>query len=175
MNRLCRLVDNLLDVTRITRNKIVLRHEHVDVNDLARRVAEDQRSLFDVHEIGLDVELAPDEVFVHGDGVRLAQAASNLPQNAVKFTPRGGSARVRVARDPQGQQALIHVCDSGTGMDRQTVGRLFQPFAQAEATLDRSQGKASSYMWVSRGRSAPHQGHAFPGVLGGRAARAQGF
>jgi two-component system CheB/CheR fusion protein len=77
---------------------------------------------------------------VHADGARLAQAVGNLLQNAAKFTPKGGRVRLSLESDDQRNHAVIRVRDTGVGMAKEVLGRLFQPFSQAHQTLDRSQG-----------------------------------
>jgi PAS domain S-box-containing protein len=156
VNHLARLVDDLLDVTRMTRNKIVLQREDVDLNDLVKRVAEDQRSLFDDKGLHLLIELAPDALVVNGDSARLAQVISNLFQNAAKFTPRDGQISVRVESDAK--CAAIRVRDTGVGMKPETVRRLFEPFMQADATLDRSQGGLGLGLALVKGLVELHQG-----------------
>ena len=138
--QLARLIDDLLDVTRIARNKIELRCERLDLDEIARRTVEDHRALFDQREVRLAYAPAPERVWVHGDGNRLVQAIGNLLQNAAKFTPGGGTTRVSVSADRAGERAILQVADSGAGIDGEMLARLFQPFVQADTTLVRSKG-----------------------------------
>jgi PAS domain S-box-containing protein len=137
---LTRLVDDLLDLTRISRNKIQLRPERLELNELARRTIEDHRSLFEASGVRLETRLAQDPVVVRGDGPRIAQVIGNLLQNAAKFTARGGRALVSVAPDEAGARAVVRVADTGVGIAPELIDRLFEPFIQADATLDRTKG-----------------------------------
>jgi len=140
VDQLTRLVDDLLDVTRIARNKIQLQRRHLELNELVRRGLEDFRTVFDRAAVRLQFEPAEVPLFVHVDRNRMAQVVGNLLQNAAKFTPRGGTVRVRLAPSPDGRQASLRITDTGLGMTPQMLSRLFQPFAQADTTLDRSKG-----------------------------------
>jgi signal transduction histidine kinase len=140
VNQLGRLVDDLLDITRITRNKFQLQRQQLELNDLIRRTLEDHRSEFEKAGVRLDLEAAPAPVWVHADWTRLAQTLGNLVQNAVKFTPRDGRVIVSVSADLLREQALIRVADTGVGMKPETLAGLFEPFMQAEVTLERSKG-----------------------------------
>jgi PAS domain S-box-containing protein len=133
-----RLVDDLLDATRISRGKIQLRRAVLDLGDLVRHSAEDLRALFVEAGIDLALELAAEPLWVDGDATRLTQSLGNLLHNSLKFTNRGGKVRVSLVRE--GQDALLRVRDTGAGMDPETMQSLFEPFAQAERTLDRSRG-----------------------------------
>jgi PAS domain S-box-containing protein len=135
-----RLVDDLLDLTRISRGKIRLRPEPLDLAEVVARTAEDHRPLLAVAGVELDVRLPGDPVPLNGDSVRLAQVLGNLLHNAAKFTPAGG--RVAVELDPGSEPdvAVLRVRDTGLGIDAAVLPRLFEPFAQADATLDRSRG-----------------------------------
>ncbi len=140
VDQLTHLVDDLLDVTRITRNKIQLRRQRLDLNDLVRRTLEDYRSLFETSEVKLEHHFAPSPVFADGDWNRLAQVVGNLLQNAAKFTGRGGIVRIRVSSDRVAQRANIDIADTGVGMAPEMLARLFEPFTQADTSLDRSKG-----------------------------------
>ena len=140
VDQLSRLGDDLLDVTRITRNKIKLQHRRLELNQLVRHTMEDQRSLFDKAEVHLEFHPAPRLVFVDGDWNRLAQVIGNLLQNAAKFTSRGGATLVTVHSEKAEKRAAIQVVDTGVGMDPEMVSRLFQPFSQADSSLDRAKG-----------------------------------
>jgi two-component system CheB/CheR fusion protein len=134
------LVDDLLDITRISRGKIRLERRRVELNDLVRRTVDDHRSLFEENGVRLDCKLGPEPLFVNADPTRLAQVVGNLLGNAAKFAGHGGLAQVSVATEPGTRRATILVADSGAGMTEETLARLFEPFMQGEATLDRSKG-----------------------------------
>jgi PAS domain S-box-containing protein len=158
VGQLSHLVDDLLDMTRISRNKIRLEREVLDLNDLVRRTVEDHRSLFDTSEVHVEVELAPEPIHVNADVTRLAQVVGNLLQNAGKFTSQGGHARVLVSADSAARQAVIRVVDTGVGMPPEVLARLFQPFVQADTTLDRSRGGLGLGLALVKGLVELHGG-----------------
>jgi signal transduction histidine kinase/ActR/RegA family two-component response regulator len=136
---LARLVDDLLDVERITTGKITLRLERVDLAALARRAAQAVEGLARAQRNDLAVAAPPHPVYVGGDPIRLEQVANNLLTNAIKYTPPGG--RIAVAVDVvNGEQAELRVTDTGVGIAPELLPRVFDLFAQAERSLDRAQG-----------------------------------
>jgi PAS domain S-box-containing protein len=135
---LTRLVEDLLDVSRITSGKITLRREVVDARDLLLRALEGGRPLAEAREQVLTAEVPPGPLHVAGDPVRLSQVLLNLVNNAVKFTPRGGHI-VLLAREEAGQCAL-RVRDDGVGIEAELLPRIFDIFVQGQRGLDRSEG-----------------------------------
>jgi signal transduction histidine kinase/integral membrane sensor domain MASE1/CheY-like chemotaxis protein len=129
LRHMVRLVDDLLDVSRITRGRIELRRERVDLGEVAARVAEAVRPL--VEERGLQLAVSrPDEpLAVHADATRLDQVAANLLHNAARYTGPGGRIAVRVF--PQAEQAVLRVEDTGIGIPPEMLERIFEPFVQA--------------------------------------------
>ncbi|MGB8298945.1 MAG: GAF domain-containing protein [Polyangia bacterium] len=158
VGHLSRLVDDLLDMTRISSNKIRLDRQVLDLNDLVRRSVDDHRSLFEKNGIQVEVTLAPERASVDGDGTRLAQVVGNLLQNAAKFTGRGGHTGVLVAVDPTERHATIRVTDTGVGMAPDVLARLFQPFMQADTSLDRSKGGLGLGLALIKGLVELHGG-----------------
>jgi two-component system CheB/CheR fusion protein len=140
VRHLAKLVDDLLDVTRIARGKVLLQRQSIDLNVLARSTVEDHRSLFDANGVRLQLAPAPEAVVVEGDWHRLAQVVGNLLQNAAKFCERGGETGITISHDPSESHAVLRVKDDGVGMEPEMLSRLFQPFSQADATLERSKG-----------------------------------
>jgi two-component system CheB/CheR fusion protein len=143
VQHLTRLVDDLLDVSRISRGKILLRQQRLDLVALVRTTVDDHRSA--AAAAGLELAMAlpglPESaLWVTGDSTRLAQTIGNLLHNAIKFTDGGGRVDVSVAADPGGRTATVRVRDTGVGIDPDLLGRLFEPFHQAEVGLDRSRG-----------------------------------
>jgi len=138
VGHLARLVDDLLDVTRVTHGKLQLDVRPLDLGELAGRTAEDHRSLFEDRGAAFDVALPSVPVWVAGDVTRLAQVVGNLLQNSSKFTSRGD--RVRLSLDAVDGDAVLRVRDSGVGIAPEVLSRLFQPFSQADDSLDRRQG-----------------------------------
>jgi signal transduction histidine kinase len=154
--QLSNLVDDLLDVTRITRNKIRLQKQRLDLNQMVSRAVEDSRGFFERSEVRLSCDLAATPVLVNADATRVAQMVGNLLQNAAKFTPRAGRAHVSVATEAG--EALIRVIDNGVGMAPDTVARLFQPFMQADQSLDRSKGGLGLGLALIKGLVEMHGG-----------------
>lgn len=138
VEHLTRLVDDLLDVTRITRGKVELRRERVDLSDLLRRTGEDHGALARQRGVELAVDLPATPVVVDGDPARLMQIVGNLLQNSLKFSSHGG--RVSLALESRDRVAEIRVRDEGAGIEAELLGRLFVPFVQGDRTLARSSG-----------------------------------
>lgn len=157
-DQLARLVDDLLDVTRIERGKVQLQRQLLELNELVRRTVEDHRAMFERRQVALEVELWPEPVYVDGDRNRLAQAIGNLLQNAAKFTPPGGKTRVAVEAQAAAARALVRVVDTGVGMTPQMLTRLFEPFAQADETLDRNRGGLGLGLALVKGLVELHGG-----------------
>ncbi len=135
---LARLVDDLLDVARVTSGKISLQRKEVDLHDLVSGciVAIEPAARAQGLQIGLRGDTEP--LVVDGDTVRLEQVVSNLLANAVKYTPPGGHVDVWLGQE--GGEASIRVHDDGVGLDEETLAHAFDLFSQSERTLDRSQG-----------------------------------
>jgi signal transduction histidine kinase len=139
IGHLSRLVDDLLDLTRITGGRIQLRREPLDLARVVRDAVEDHRAGFEAIDIALALDLPPVPVWVEGDETRIAQIVGNLLANSAKFTPSGGIVTVRVGELP-GRVALLDVRDTGEGIDPDVLPRVFEPFSQADRTLARSRG-----------------------------------
>ena len=138
LSHLVRLVDDLLDVSRISRGKVTLQRAPVTVEAIVAHALEGSRSAIELRGHALDVQLPPYPLFVDGDLTRLAQVVGNLVNNAAKYTPQGGHIAVQaIAR-----QGLleISVADDGMGMTPQTLESAFELFMQAEETRGHSQG-----------------------------------
>jgi PAS domain S-box-containing protein len=154
--QLSNLVNDLLDVTRIARNKVRLQKAHVELGDVVGRVVEDHRFLFERAEIRLEYSPAPGPLRLYADRTRVAQVVGNLLHNAAKFTGKGGQTHVSV--EPSGREAVLRVRDDGVGMDAETIARLFQPFNQADKTLHRSKGGLGLGLALVRGLVELHGG-----------------
>jgi PAS domain S-box-containing protein len=138
VNHLSRLVDDLLDASRIASGKIELRREPIDVSQALRRAVESSRPLIEARGQRLDVTLPPEPVPVNGDLIRLSQVVQNLLNNAAKFTPDGGRIELSLVRE--GNVAVIRVRDSGIGIAPELLPKVFDLFAQGDRGLDRSEG-----------------------------------
>jgi len=134
-----RIVDDLLDVTRITRGKVILQRARVDAVELVRRTIEDYQPLFAERGIRVVQHLEPVPLWLDADATRISQAVGNLLQNAAKFVERGGEVDIAVTHAPTGS-VLIRVRDDGIGIAPEMVRRIFEPFTQADDSLDRSRG-----------------------------------
>jgi PAS domain S-box-containing protein len=131
-----RLVDDLLDISRIAQGKIRLQKDQVNLSEVVHRAVDDFQSVFAKRQIALEVRNGDDPLWVEADSTRLAQVAGNLLQNAAKFTDPGG--RVTIALGKADDRARLEVRDDGAGIDAEALASLFQPFVQAEGTVRRS-------------------------------------
>jgi PAS domain S-box-containing protein len=138
LTQLVRLVDDLLDVSRITTSKIQLRCEPVALARLMEVAVEGASPLAKAAEHHLDVNLPPAAVQVNGDAARLVQVFSNVLNNAVKFTPRGG--QISFAAEVRDKQAVVRVRDTGIGIAPDAMPHLFEMFHQEGNMLERSAG-----------------------------------
>jgi signal transduction histidine kinase/CheY-like chemotaxis protein len=138
VNHLVRLVDDLMEVARVTRGRIELRREPVDLGAMLRSAVETSRPLIEAarHELRLDLPEAP--VTLIADPVRLAQVVANLLNNAAKYTEEGGRISLSARRD--GNHAVISVRDTGVGIPAEVLPRVFDLFSQADRTYHRAQG-----------------------------------
>ncbi|APR74880.1 Chemotaxis protein methyltransferase CheR [Minicystis rosea] len=137
-NNLARLVDDLLDVSRVTRGKIQLRMERVEVATVVTRALEATRGLCESRRHHVTVALPDEPIVVFADAVRLEQILVNLITNAAKYTDPGGHLDVRVRRD--GDRVEMSVKDDGIGIAKHMLDRVWNLFQQAERSLDRAQG-----------------------------------
>ena len=136
VTHLTRLVEDLLDHTRVTSGKVRVQSTRLDLALLVRRTCDDHRA--ELAGRDFRVQLPEGPIWIQGDATRLAQVLGNLLQNAAKFTPE--MAKVTVSLACAGGRAVLQVADTGIGIDAQTLSRLFEPFEQADRSLDRSRG-----------------------------------
>jgi PAS domain S-box-containing protein len=163
---LARLVDDLLDVSRITRGKIELHCERLDLGRLARLAAEDRRSALEAAGLALAVQTPETPVWVSGDATRLAQVVGNLLDNARKFTKAGGRVSVRLTADATAHEVVLDVLDTGMGFEPTEAARLFEPFAQADRSLERTPGGLGLGLAVVKGLAELHGGRALGSSAG---------
>jgi signal transduction histidine kinase/DNA-binding response OmpR family regulator len=159
VTHMVRLVDDLLDVSRLARGKVLLRNERLDLSRLVRETAEDYRTLLAANRLTLEIHLPDEPVQIIGDATRLSQVLSNLLHNASKFTDAGGSICVEL-RTETGDDggAVLTVRDTGIGMDRNMLERVFETFSQADSSLDRSRGGLGLGLSLVRGLVELHGG-----------------
>jgi signal transduction histidine kinase len=138
VEHLVRLVDDLLDVSRITRGKIKLQTEPVEVATIVGRAVESSRPIIESRGHILEVNVPRERMRVEGDPTRLAQILWNLLNNSAKYTPEGG--RIWLTVEEVNREAVIRVKDTGLGIPASVLPRIFDLFTQAERTLDRSEG-----------------------------------
>jgi PAS domain S-box-containing protein len=131
LTHITRLVDDLLDVGRLTTGKIKLRRELVRIADVIARSVETVRPLVAARHHSLEVEHAPEPVYVYGDSTRLSQIVQNLLVNAARYTPENG--RIQVREYVAGNFAYVSVTDNGRGITPEDLQRIFQLFVQAES------------------------------------------
>ena len=136
--QLTRLVDDLMEVARITTGRVQLRLERVAVNGIVERAVESARPLIDRHQHELTVSLSPETIWLNADAARLEQVVVNLLNNAAKYTKEGGRISLTVLQE--GEEGVLRVRDTGVGIPSEVLPRVFDLFAQAERSLDRSQG-----------------------------------
>jgi len=137
---LVRITDDLLDVSRITQNKVELRRERIDLRSVLHSAVESTRPLIDAQAQRLSLDLPRAAIWTDGDFTRLSQAFSNLLHNATKYTERGGQIRVTAAPLAGGHSARVIVADTGEGIPRPMLSRIFDMFAQVQEFRDRTQG-----------------------------------
>lgn len=138
LGQMSRLLDDLLDVSRITHGKIELRRSDVDLCEVVQEALMVVRATAELQGMIVTSELPDEPVVVHGDSARLEQVTVNLLVNAIKYTPDGGSIIVSLHRD--GDQAVLEVKDSGVGIPKDKIKEIFSLFYQSDETLDRSSG-----------------------------------
>ncbi len=138
VEHLTRLIDDLLDISRITRNKLELRKQRIELAEVITGAVESSRPAIEQCGHELTVTLPPQPVYLNGDLVRLAQVFLNLLNNAAKYTERGG--RIWLTAERQGSEVVVRVKDTGMGIPAEKLPRLFEMFFQVDRTLERSQG-----------------------------------
>ncbi len=138
VNHMVRLVDDLMEASRITRGKLELKRDIIDLRDAVRAAVETARPAIERSQHVLHVALPEDELPVHGDAVRLAQVFANLLNNAAKYTPNGGLINLTVIRDAK--DVKVSVQDTGIGIEQQHLTRVFEMFVQLDHGHGRSQG-----------------------------------
>ncbi len=138
VRNLSRMIDDLLDVSRITRGKIQLRKQVLNLTHIVNSAVEAARPLIEERKHRLTIELAPGPLRVEGDPTRLEQILVNLLNNAAKYTESSG--RIGLVAQTIGSEAVITIDDSGVGMTPELLARAFELFAQGDRTIARSEG-----------------------------------
>jgi PAS domain S-box-containing protein len=138
VSQLTRLVDDLMEVSRITTGRVQLRHDRVVVSGIVDRAVETARPLMERHQHELTVSLPPQPIWLDADAARLEQVVVNLLTNAAKYTGEGGHIWLDVQQEDD--ECVLRVRDTGVGIAPELLPRIFDLFTQAERSLDRSQG-----------------------------------
>jgi PAS domain S-box-containing protein len=154
--QMARLLDDLLDISRITRNKLELRKERVALSSVIESAVETSRPLIEAcgHELAIDLPAEP--IYLEADPMRLAQVVWNLLNNAAKYTDRGG--RISLAARRQGSEVSISIADNGIGIESEMLPQLFEIFSQVAPASERSQGGLGIGLSLVRGLVEIHGG-----------------
>jgi two-component system CheB/CheR fusion protein len=136
---LTRITDDLVDVARISRGRIHLQKTRVDLMDLVRRAVQDHEPLFSARKVSLAAELGTLPIWIDADPIRIGQALGNILSNAARFTEPGGHASIAVERG-SGGAVFVRVRDDGIGIPAALLDHVFEPFVQADRSLERSRG-----------------------------------
>jgi PAS domain S-box-containing protein len=156
IDQMTRLVDDLMDVSRITRGKIELRKQRLELRSVVNDAIEASRPLIEQSGHTLTVEIPEEPLFLNADPTRLAQVLLNLLNNAAKYTERGGHIWLTVERN--GSQVVVRVKDTGVGIPPDMLPRIFEMFRQVDSSIDRSQGGLGIGLTLAQRLVAMHDG-----------------
>jgi signal transduction histidine kinase/ActR/RegA family two-component response regulator len=156
LGQMTRLIDDLLDLSRISRGKIELRRERVELAVAVRQAAETSSPVIKQAGHALTIDLPPEPIHVDADVTRLAQVFANLLNNSAKFTALGGNIQLTVAR--HGDEAVVSVRDNGVGIPAEMLPRVFDMFTQVDRSLERSQGGLGIGLSLVKGLIEMHGG-----------------
>jgi PAS domain S-box-containing protein len=156
VENMVRLVDDLLDVSRIMRGKVELRREPVELANIVARAVETVQPVIDAEGHRLEMSLSPEPLWVYGDLLRLSQVVANLLNNAAKYTDKGGTITLTTARE--GGQAVVRVRDTGIGLTPDLLPRIFDMFFQAARRTKEAQGGLGIGLSLVRGLVESHGG-----------------
>jgi signal transduction histidine kinase len=153
------LIDDLLEASRVTRHEIELECGELNLVELVRETVESYRETLKTAGLTLELDLPAETLLMRGDRLRLSQVLSNLLQNALQFTPRGGCIAVRAGLLPGNRRVELSVRDNGAGISREELPYLFEVFSQADhQSLDRSRGGLGVGLAVVKGLVEMHGG-----------------
>ena len=156
LGHMVRLVDDLLDVSRISRNKIELRRSRILLTDVLRSAVETARPAIEAAGHELDLALPPEPVHLEADLTRLAQVFSNLLNNSAKYTHRGG--RIWLAAERRGDDVVVSVRDTGIGIPAEALAHVFDMFSQVDRSIERSAGGLGIGLALVKGLVEMHGG-----------------
>jgi two-component system, sensor histidine kinase len=156
LSQMVRLVDDLLDVSRITTGKLAVRKAVIDLQGPLHDAVETVRPFIDARQHVLEIDLPRVPIPVDGDRTRLAQVFANLLNNAAKYTQPGG--RIRLSARVEARDAVVSVSDTGIGLDAASIGRIFDMFMQVDRSLERSQAGLGVGLTLARRLLDLHDG-----------------
>ncbi|HKQ26197.1 MAG TPA: MASE1 domain-containing protein [Burkholderiales bacterium] len=148
VSHLSHIVDDLLDVSRITRGKIRLQKEISDLNGMVLRALESAQPLIDAREHAVELDFCRENLYVEADATRISQVVLNLINNAAKYTPAGG--RIWISLRSENGQAVLKVRDNGMGISAELLPNIFDLFIQGDRALDRSEGGLGIGLTIAR-------------------------
>jgi two-component system CheB/CheR fusion protein len=154
--QMARLLDDLLEVSRVTQDKIELKKRVLDLRTIVKDAADVVSELMEARGLRFSIELDDEPLLVEGDASRLQQIQVNLLTNAAKYTPRGGSVQLSAKREEG--RVVVRVRDDGAGIPKHLLEDVFELFVQAQRTLDRSEGGLGVGLTLVRGLVAQHGG-----------------
>jgi PAS domain S-box-containing protein len=154
--QLARIVDDMIDIARITRGSLVIEHAPIELGEVVRRALETAAPAIATGRHALEVELATEELMLHGDRDRLTQLVANLLNNAARYTPSGGRIRVQAQREDG--NAVLSVRDTGRGIEPQIIERIFDMFVQGRSALERVGGGLGVGLALARRIAELHGG-----------------
>jgi len=154
--QMTRLLDDLLEASRVTQNKVELKKEPLNLNLVVKDATDAVRGQLEAQGLSLAVDLSPRPMTVEGDPARLQQILVNLLSNAIKYTPREGHVWLRVERE--GEEAVVRLKDDGVGIRPDMLESVFDLFVQSRSTLDRSAGGLGVGLTLVRSLTAMHGG-----------------
>jgi signal transduction histidine kinase len=156
LGHMVRLIDDLLDLSRITKGKIELRKERIDLSAAVRDAVETSRPIIEESGHQLSLALPSKPIYVDADRTRLAQVFANLLNNSTRFTEHGG--HIALLAEQQGSDAVVKVRDNGIGIPSDVLPRIFEMFAQEDRSLERSRGGLGIGLSLVRGLTEMHGG-----------------
>jgi signal transduction histidine kinase len=151
-----RLIDDLMDISRITQDKVQLRKERVDLAEVLRRVEEASRPVMDARGHEFEITGIPERCVMYGDMVRLCQMIMNLITNAAKYTTEPGQIKLSVSQEAN--QAVISVSDNGRGIEADNLPRVFEMFYQVDRSIERSESGLGIGLTLTRRLAEMHGG-----------------
>lgn len=158
VHHVTRMLDDLLDVARVSKGKVTLRKERLDLVALVKSCADDHRPIIEGALLKFEVKLPNHSVWATVDKTRITQVIGNLLVNALKFTERNGRISLTMQASPASREAMVSIVDNGIGMSREVREKIFRPFSQADSSLERSRGGLGLGLVLSKQLIELHSG-----------------